>query len=37
MPDSIPQFDEADTDALIALLVEMMLAEWVAEQAEDQS
>ena len=32
MPDTAPKFDEADTDELIGLLVEITVDEWIAEQ-----
>ena len=32
MPDTAPKFDDADTDELIALLVEIAIDEWIAEQ-----
>lgn len=34
MPDAARQFDDKDTDDLVKLLVELMLNEWLAEQAE---
>ena len=32
MPDTALNFDEADTDELIGLLVEIMVDEWIAER-----
>jgi hypothetical protein len=37
LADLSPQFDEADTDELIALLVEVMLARWEEELSGESS